>query len=165
MFSLEKIALAKPEEIGVRIKPSGYFNQKTGRLQLFCRHVLEKHGSTQKMLEPPQEDLRRELLSLHGIGPETADSIILYASQQPVFVVDTYTRRFCERYYGKKMDYDQTQAFFENQLPKDAELFNEFHALLVEHAKRHCRTKPDCEKCILHAPCHHSRQRAEKGKP
>ncbi len=165
LFSLEKIAKAKPGKIAALIKPSGYFNQKTKRLQAFCHHVLKRHKTISNFLQRPKEQLRTELLELHGIGNETADSIILYASQQPVFVVDAYTRRFTERYYGKKMGYDQTQAFFENQLPKDAGLFNEFHALFVEHAKRYCRTKPDCEKCILNASCHHSRRRTEKGKP
>lgn len=153
LFSLEKIAKAKPQQIAARIKPSGYFNQKTVRLQLFCRHVLKKHKTVSGFLRQPKEKLRTELLELHGIGPETADSMILYAGQQPVFVVDMYTRRFAERYYGKKMDYEQTQAFFEGPLPKDAKLFNEFHALFVEHAKQHCAAKPDCKNCPLKKTC------------
>lgn len=153
LFSLETVANAQPRQIAALIKPSGYFNQKTKKLQLFCRHVLKKHGSLKKMLEQETQQLRTELLSLHGIGFETADSIILYAAQKPVFVVDAYTRRFAERFYGKKMGYEQTQAFFENQLPKKTELFNEYHALLVEHAKRFCKTTPDCENCFLKKSC------------
>lgn len=153
IFSVRTIANAKPETIAGLIKPSGYFNQKTKRLQLFCRHVLKEHKTVSGFLLQPTKKLRTELLELHGIGPETADSIILYAAQQPVFVVDSYTRRFVERYYGKKMGYEQTQQFFESKLPQKAELFNEFHALLVGHAKQHCKTRPDCEACFLKKTC------------
>ncbi len=153
LFSLEKIARAKSQRIAALVRPSGYFNQKTRRLQLFCRHVSEKHGAIPDFLQQPTEKLRLELLELHGIGPETADSIILYASQQPVFVVDAYTRRFTERYYEKKMGYAQTQQFFESKLPQKAELFNEYHALLVEHAKKNCKKSPGCTSCSLKKNC------------
>jgi endonuclease-3 related protein len=155
---LEKIATTKPDRIASLIKPSGYFNQKTKRLRTFCRHVLEKHGTVSGFLRQPKEKLRNELLEMNGIGPETADSIVLYAAQQPSFVVDAYTRRFAERYYGRKMDYAETQAFFEQQLPESTELFNEFHALLVEHAKRYCKTEAGCVKCSLRKDCKFSQR-------
>ncbi len=153
LFSLEKISRAKHGTIARAIRSSGYYNQKTKKIQAFCRHVLKNHKKSSALLKQSAEKLRTELLSLHGIGPETADSIILYASEQPVFVADAYTRRFVKRFWKKGLDYEQTQEFFESQLPKNAELFNEYHALLVEHAKQFCSSKPDCQKCFLGKKC------------
>ncbi|MFH0954687.1 MAG: endonuclease [Candidatus Micrarchaeota archaeon] len=153
LFSLEKISHAKPGTIARAIRSSGYYNQKTKKIQAFCRHVLKNHKTIARFLKQPAKKLRSELLSLHGIGPETADSIILYASNQPVFVVDAYTRRFVERFWNKKLDYKKAQESFETQLPKNAELFNEYHALLVEHAKRFCASKPNCTDCFLGKKC------------
>lgn len=156
IFSLQKIAKAKPDDIAQAIKPSGYFNQKTKRLQHFCQHFLHNFFSVSAFLKKEKTALRKELLSLHGIGPETADSIILYASQQPVFVVDAYTKRFVHRFYGKKtaeLTYEKTQGFFESQLPHSVKLFNEYHALLVEHGKRYCKVRPNCANCFLKQTC------------
>jgi endonuclease-3 related protein len=96
-------------------------------------------------------DLRKELLAVNGIGPETADSILLYAANKPVFVVDAYTKRMFSRHGFIKADatYDQAQHFFVNNLPKDKRLFNEYHALIVELGKNICKTKPKCEICPL----------------
>lgn len=137
------------------IRPSGYFNQKAKKLKAFCRHVLEGYGGNlNEMLSRPIRELRSELLSLHGIGNETADDIILYAAGKPSFVVDAYTTRFVSRFFGKQnLNYVEIKGFFESQLPKDTELFSEFHALLVEHGKRYCSKRPRCERCFLRQKC------------
>jgi endonuclease-3 related protein len=155
MLSCRKIAGARQATIARLVKPSGYFNQKAKKVKAFCRHVEKNHGGKlDSMLGKPLAELRAELLSLHGIGNETADDIILYAGEKPSFVVDTYTKRFVERFYGKKgMDYVEVKAFFEQHLPNNAQLFSEFHALLVEHGKRYCRKKPDCGQCFLGKQC------------
>lgn len=155
MLDCCKIANSRLPAIAKLIRPSGYFNQKAKRLVLFARRLRKHYGcSCSKMLEKPLEGLRQELLSLHGIGNETADDIVLYAAQKPSFVVDAYTTRFVERFFGKqRMNYVEVKAFFEHALPSDAALFGEFHALLVEHGKRFCRKKPGCGKCLLEGHC------------
>lgn len=155
MLSCERIANAKQERIAKLIRSSGYFNQKAKRLVMFAKHLKKNYNSScSKMFEKPLEELREELLSLHGIGNETADDIILYAAGKPSFVVDAYTMRFVERFYGKeRISYVEAKQFFESQLPKDVALFNEFHALLVELGKRFCRKKPNCSECFLEKHC------------
>jgi endonuclease III related protein len=154
MLSCNALAAARQPAIAKLIRSSGYFNQKAKEVSLFAKYLRANYScSVEKLFEKPLEELRQELLSLHGIGPETADDIILYAAGKPSFVVDAYTRRFVERFFGKKMDYDEAKQFFEGQLPKDAQLFNEFHALLVEHGKRNCGKKPVCGKCFLSENC------------
>jgi len=155
MLNCEKIASAKQAGIAKLVKPSGYYNQKAKKLILFAKYVKKNYScSVSKMFEKPLAELREELLSLHGIGPETADGIILYAAGKPSFVADAYTRRFVERFFAQtKTDYVEVKAFFESQLPADARLFNEFHALFVEHGKRSCRKKPNCAECFLKKEC------------
>ncbi|MFA4855280.1 MAG: endonuclease III domain-containing protein [archaeon] len=155
MLSCEKIANAKQERIAGLVKPSGYFNQKAKRLVLFAKYLEKNYGYGLSLLfEKPLPVLREELLSLHGIGNETADDIILYAAGKPSFVIDAYTMRFVERFYGKEgISYVEAKQFFELQLPKDVALFNEFHALLVGLGKRFCRKKPNCGECFLGKHC------------
>ena len=156
MIGCKKIVDAGQEKLAVLLKPSGYYNQKAKKLKAFCSHVGKNYsGSLGKMLSKPLRELRAELLSLHGIGNETADDILLYAAGKPSFVVDAYTVRFLERFFGKKdLNYVEAKAFFEQQLPADTELFNEFHALLVEHGKRYCaKSSPKCGQCFLRASC------------
>jgi len=139
------------------IRPSGFFNQKAVRLRLFCHFYLEHDGESGiKALENP----RRTLLSLNGIGPETADSILLYALGIPVFVVDAYTRRIFSRLGLTAADatYSELQDYFQTQLERDVPLFNEFHALIVHHAKQHCRAKPLCDECPLFISCSYATQ-------
>lgn len=133
------------------IRPSGYFRVKTRRLRAFVDHLARRHGgSLRRLLRQPAPALRAELLSVAGIGPETADSIILYAAGRPVFVVDAYTRRVLSRHriVSSDVDYATLQAVFAD-LPRDPGLFNEYHALLVRVAKEHCRARPRCEECPL----------------
>ncbi len=139
------------------IKPSGFFKVKTKRLRSFLKFFIEKYdGDLEKIFKSPLQDLRKILLSVYGIGPETCDSIILYAGEKPVFVVDAYTLRLCERYpIIKSKKYEEVREFFERNLPKDVNLFKEFHALIVELGKNYCKVKPLCEKCPLNEGCKH----------
>lgn len=135
------------------IRPSGYYNVKARRLTSFLRYLGERHGLNMKsLLDTPTEPLRRELLEVEGIGPETADSILLYAAGRPVFVVDAYTRRVFSRHnlIDAKVSYHDLQDFFHRSLPRDVDLFNEYHALIVRLGKDMCRPKmPRCGECPL----------------
>ncbi len=136
--------------------PAGYFNIKAKRLKNFLSALnLKYRGSLKLFLGQPIPKLREELLSINGIGPETADSIVLYAANKPIFVVDAYTKRIFSRIGMIKFaaSYGEIQQYFMNNLPKSVSLFNEFHALIVEHAKRICKNKPLCRQCVLRNQC------------
>ena len=137
------------------IRPSGYYNQKAARIKDFAGYTVKNYGgSLSEMFDKPVEELRKELLSLKGIGPETADSMILYAANKPVFVVDAYTQRFVKRFgWLKDPDYYSTQTYLIERLPRKLEVYNEYHALIVALGKDHCKTKPACAKCILARFC------------
>jgi endonuclease-3 related protein len=135
------------------IRPVGYFRQKAKRLRGFTRWLLSRyHGRPGEMFRRPWRALRRELLELDGIGPETADSMLLYAGGRPVFVVDAYTRRVFARHYvtSPRAGYEEIQATTMRRLGRQARLYNEFHALLVAVGKSYChRRDPDCGHCPL----------------
>lgn len=134
------------------IRPAGYFNIKAKRLKHFTDHLFENHGGSLGKMLARKDGLRDELLSINGIGPETADSIMLYAGDHPEFVVDAYTKRIFSRhgFIGEDASYDETKAVFTTALPGDAALFNEYHALIVRTAKDHCTKKePECAGCPL----------------
>lgn len=135
------------------IRSSGYFNQKAKRLRAFAQFVDRRYrGSMGRMRRAPTERLREELLAISGIGPETADSILLYALDKPVFVVDTYTRRILARHgqIGWGASYGEIQSLFLRSLPRNRRFFNEYHALLVAVGKGLChRTQPQCPECPL----------------
>ena len=138
------------------IRPAGYYNIKAKRLKNFLAFLFSRYGgSLGRMAKAPTETLRRELLSVNGIGPETCDSILLYAFGRPVFVVDAYTKRIFSRIglVDEAESYDEVKAFFESNLPRKAPLYNEYHALIVRHGKETCRTKPRCEGCCLRSMC------------
>ena len=135
------------------IRSSGYFRQKASKLKAFVSFLRKNHhGSLASMFRTPTATLREHLLGVHGIGPETADSVLLYAGNHPVFVVDAYTRRILQRHglaTGKE-SYEALRSLFEKSLPTDPQLFNEFHALIVLTGKNHCRTRaPFCSQCAL----------------
>lgn len=139
-------------ELARLIRPSGYYNIKTDRLRSFIEFLgLEYGGDLKKMFRERTERLRERLLSIHGIGPETADSILLYAAGRPVFVVDAYTRRVLSRHglCEEESTYGQIQDLFMENLTPDVKMFNEYHALLVRTGKEHCKPKPDCSECPL----------------
>lgn len=135
------------------VRPSGYFRQKAKKLKAFVRFLQTEYGgSLKRMFRTPTLELRKKLLSVHGIGPETADSILLYAGNHPVFVVDAYTHRIFGRHgiTEGKPDYEGVRALIETSIPQQPELFNEFHALIVNTGKNWCRKgAPRCEKCPL----------------
>lgn len=135
------------------IRPSGYFSQKAGRLKGFLRRAPRPLARWLKRVS------REELLAVKGIGPETADSILLYAAGRPAFVVDAYTRRIGARlgWYGDRAGYDEVQAHLTVRLPRSVPVYQEMHALLVELAKRHCRTAPACAGCPLSGGCRSAR--------
>ena len=147
------IEKASPATIEALIRPSGYFRQKTRKLKAFCAFLRRNYsGSLRKMFARPTAALREELLGVFGIGPETADSILLYAGKHPVFVVDAYTKRMLARHgwVGEDARYEDVQKLFEAQFPGDTAQFNEFHALIVQSGKRYCRTRePLCAECPL----------------
>jgi endonuclease-3 related protein len=134
------------------IKPSRYYNIKAARLKRFVRFLRTRYGLNLSLMFAQRPSiLRQELLAVPGIGPETADSILLYAGGVPSFVADTYTRRILSRHGLVPPDatYDAIQALFMGNLPPDATLYNEFHALLVAVGKDHCRPVPRCAMCTL----------------
>ena len=148
--ALEVVSLRRLARL---VRPSGYFRQKAKKLKAFVR-FLRRHfgGSLVRMFRTPTAELRGRLLAVHGIGPETADSILLYAGNHPVFVVDAYTKRILLRHglIGEKAGYEEVRHLFESSLPRDPKLFNEFHALLVNVGKNWCRTQdPKCDQCPL----------------
>lgn len=134
------------------IRPAGTYQVKARRLHAFTRALQRDHGgSLDRLLRRPAAGLRAWLLAVHGIGPETADCIVLYAARQPVFVVDAYTRRVLSRHRWASADasYDELAARFTRALPRDADLFGEYHALIVKLGKEHCRARPRCAGCPL----------------
>ena len=141
------------ETLQAAIRPSGYFRQKERRLRLLCRYILEQYdGDISGMEVVDTGTLRTGLLGINGIGPETADSILLYALNRPVFVVDAYTVRLLDRLgmLEGSGGYSEVQELFTESLDPDAAMFNEFHALIVIHGKERCRKRaPLCEGCPL----------------
>lgn len=136
------------------IRSSGYYNQKAARLKNFVSYVHRARGGRlSSLFAGNTAAARSELLALPGIGPETADSMLLYAGGKRVFVVDAYTRRIAGRRFGAPDDYAELQRFFEERLPRSLKVFNEFHALLVALGKEYCRTKPRCEQCPVRRGC------------
>lgn len=139
-------------ELALLIKPAGYFNIKARRLKEFLSFLINHYkGRLKKMEGEDVHALREKLLDVNGIGPETADSILLYALNKPVFVVDTYTKRILERHklIPPKATYHEIQRLFHKHLSRDTELFNEYHALFVRLGKEYCKPKPLCKGCPL----------------
>jgi len=142
-----------PRRLATLVRASGSYRVKAGRLRAFLRHLARRHaGRLRRFLRQPAPVLRAELLSIPGIGPETADSILLYAAGRPVFVVDAYTRRILSRHRVVAADvgYAELQALLVDHLPRDPALFNEYRALLVRVAKEYCRASvARCAECPL----------------
>jgi endonuclease-3 related protein len=150
--AIEDVSFARLARL---VRSSGYFRQKAKKLKCFVRFLRSEYGgSLARMFRTPTAALREKLLSVHGIGPETADSILLYAGKHPVFVVDAYTRRMLERHKlaTSSQSYEDIRQLFEGSVPGDAPLYNEFHALIVRTGKEYCRTRnPRCSECPLHS--------------
>ena len=150
---------ARPvDDLAQIIRSCGYFNAKARKLKAFAQHVVELYdGNLAAMLGQDLPQLREELLSIHGIGQETADDILVYAAKKPSFVIDSYTRRILQRMdlipQEEAATYKSCQALFHENLPADATLFNEYHALLDQHAKESCGKVPNCQGCCLKDLC------------
>jgi endonuclease-3 related protein len=151
--SLQSISIDK---LAALIRSSGYYNAKAAKVKAFVDRLCDKYeGNLDRLFALDTGDLRKELLSIHGIGPETADSILLYAAYRPVFVIDAYTKRIINRLgiAPSNDSYEAFQRLFMDNLPRDEELFNEYHALFVRHGKDVCRKSPKCEVCCLAQRC------------
>jgi endonuclease III related protein len=150
--AIERVSLRRLAQL---VRSSGYFRQKAKKLKCFVRFLRSEYGgSLNRMFRAPTTVLREKLLGVHGVGPETADAILLYAGRHPVFVVDAYARRTLERHglAEPTQSYEEIRQVFERSLPSDAPLYNEFHALIVRNGKEHCRTSnPRCSECPLHS--------------
>lgn len=160
LLAADAIVKTNRDELAEQLKPSGYFNIKAQRLTNYCHWYLEQNGLKRLQLVETRE-LRRRLLSVNGVGPETADDILLYAFNRPVFVIDAYTRRIFSRLgnIDGSEGYEALRALFEDELGDEVNgralvtLFNEYHALIVIHAKNYCRKRPACTECPLTSLC------------
>ncbi|MGC3972556.1 MAG: endonuclease III domain-containing protein [Pirellulales bacterium] len=152
VLTVEKLYALDPEELAELIRPAGYYQVKTKRLRNLLRLLVEQYdGSLEAMMATDPHSLRDELLGVNGIGPETADCILLYVGNYPKFVADGYAMRVAARHgwIEFEADYHGLQEFFESRLPSESQLYNEYHALLVRVGKDHCKTKPQCTGCPL----------------
>jgi endonuclease-3 related protein len=152
VLSLQGLQALPTDALAEAIRPSGYYNLKAKRLKNLIGFLNERYDADlSRFLEESTDALREGLLSVKGVGFETADSILLYAAQRPVFVIDTYTFRILRRHgmVADQATYHELQALFEEHLPADTPLFNEFHALIVMTGKEFCRPRPPCRKCPL----------------
>ena len=172
LIDVKKIINIGNKNLAEIIKSSGYHNQKAKKLKNFCKFLLKcqkseisdhdqksqrfltNHNGKLKLLFKKNIDgLRKELLSINGIGPETADSIILYSARKPIFVIDAYTKRIFNRIGYKEKSYEEFQKLFMKSLENSEKLFNEYHALIVELGKNICKKKPLCGMCPINAYC------------
>jgi endonuclease-3 related protein len=152
-LSARKIHEMSTDKLAALIRPAGYFNVKAKRLKAFISLLMDDHqGSMKRMKNKDMNMLRGKLLSVNGIGPETADSMLLYALDKPIFVIDAYTKRILSRHgiIGHDEPYEAFQGLFHEALRRDTRLFNEYHALFVRTGKDYCRPKPLCHGCPLY---------------
>ena len=146
---LHTISIAELEQL---LRPAGYYRIKARRLRNLTQRIVDEFdGDLDRLLELSGDALREQLLTVRGVGPETADSIVLYAANQPIFVVDAYTARVVKRHgwLEPEADYHAMQTYFHDALPAETQLFNEYHALIVRVGKEYCRPTPRCEGCPL----------------
>ena len=149
-----RVIAMSPDELKMIIHPAGFFNQKAVYLKAITEWFACYNFDVAKVQAKPLDAIRTEILAVRGVGNETADSILLYAFGFPTFVIDKYTQRFCNRYpINTGKSYMSVKAYFEANLPRDAALFNNYHALLVKNATMHCRAKIYCTGCPLDIYC------------
>ncbi|NQW17951.1 MAG: hypothetical protein HQ478_10755 [Chloroflexi bacterium] len=152
IWSWDEVFEAQIETLAEVVRPSGYFNQKARKIKLFSEFLDREFGrSTDDLFQLPIDNLRKVLLAQWGIGPETADDIILYAAKKPVFVIDKYTQRLTSRlgWEIKPANYEGHRASFESLLPHDAKMFGEYHALIDHHCNTTCQKTPKCAECPI----------------
>lgn len=155
IITLNDVVNCSQNYLASLIKPTGYFNIKASRLKNVALH-LHNYNFKNRLLN----ENREFLLNIKGIGPETADSILLYAMEYPVFVVDSYTQRLITRLGFELSDYKYhtIQRFFMRNIDNKVEIFNEYHALIVNHCKVYCKAKPDCKNCFINNECSFSEE-------
>ena len=161
MFNIEKLANENVKKLTMMVKPSGFFNQKALRLKNVSRYLKDRYNSDLDCFFLRDTiSIREELLSLNGIGPETADSILLYAGNKPIFVVDAYTKRICKRIpLDTNISYHEIQEYFQKELSKKYQgeelikAYNNLHALIVIFAKKYCKKNPVCKNCPIVKDC------------
>ena len=160
LLSVKGLSDADVSEISTHIKPSGYYRQKAMRLKGACSQIIKNYGSLENLFSLETPDLRETLLNIKGIGPETADSITLYAAGKPTFVIDAYTKRIMARAFGtsETASYYELKELFESSLKRDARLYNDFHAQFVELGKNYCKTKPLCADCPVKGMCRYGKR-------
>ena len=148
-LSIDAMATMPRETLAELIRPSGYYNQKAQRLGDFARWIASDYGSLDALFDRDAAELRALLLARKGVGEETADSMVLYAAEKPVFVVDAYTKRIFARkaLVADRASYAEVQALFETYLPRDVALYNDYHAQIVALGHHFCRPKPLCDSC------------------
>jgi len=153
-LNVDKIINTTHEDLAELLRPSGYFNIKTKRLKAFCEWLVSQ-GGEKVVASYETDDMRQALLNVYGVGQETADDILLYAFDRPVFVIDAYTRRLFSRLGVITGDekYEDLSQLFESQLKAEVTVYSEYHALIVLHAKDICRAKPLCNQCHLSDKC------------
>lgn len=152
LLSINALNSLSITELAKLIRPAGYFNVKARRLKNLINFILDRYdGDLSLLLKDSTDSLREGLLSVKGVGPETADSILLYAAHRPAFVIDTYTHRILNRHgiIGQDATYYELQQLFMDHLPENPAFFNEFHALIVQTGKKYCRRNPLCNQCPL----------------
>jgi len=156
LLSLDSLLAVPEEELSPLLRPTRYHIQKARKLQSFCRVVAAEHGGDLgAFLAQDAMGLRRRLLDIYGIGPETADAIVLYAAGKPIFVIDAYTHRIFHRlgYFPERISYREMQSFFMGTLPPDTNLYNEYHALIDALGHHICTARPHCGACPLAGLC------------
>ena len=157
LLSINGLRHSPNSEIEALIRPTGYFRQKTKKLKHFIDFLYDKHGGElQSLFDLNVAEMREQLLNITGIGPETADSIILYAAGKPSFVIDKYTTRIFSNLglLHENVKYHEAKLFFEENLPEDVRLYNEFHAMIVALGNQICKKKnPSCSKCPVRYHC------------
>ncbi len=157
LISIKALHEIEEDKLAELIRPSGYFNIKSKRLKSFISFISENYGgSLQRFFA--EENVREILLEVKGIGPETADSILLYAGDIPTFVIDAYTKRIFSRLglCAEDISYGDLQKLFIKHLPTESQIYNEYHGLIVRLAKEHCRKKPICNGCPLGKMCEYA---------
>lgn len=154
-LDLRRISAMDVKRLEKLVRPSGFYRQKARRLKGLAFHIFSNYSDLDEMLGKETAELRKELLSLEGIGPETADSILLYAAGKRTFVIDAYTKRIMSRIYGTdpEMDYDNLKTLITDNIKDTLSLYSDFHAQFVELGKRNCRIKPVCSNCPASTIC------------
>ena len=156
LIGIKKILKIDNKKLAEIIKSSGYHNQKAKKLKNFCSFLLKNYnGNLNLFFGKNIKELRVKLLSINGVGPETADSILLYTAKKPIFVIDAYTKRIMGRIGFKEETYDELQQLFMKSLELNEKVFNEYHALLVELGKNTCRKNPLCIQCPINNMCNY----------